>query len=225
MPYNEQTRRIQELLATRFDKEVDVDGYFGPGTAGAILSVLEDVAGESGEVTGAAVDATNVARLRGYSWRPQFDGRYKAIEIVPGGDTIGRSGCLTSCIAMAVDDHVPDVVAVIRELGGYDENSILTAKGWEIVEERYSVTHKRDIGLESGLAHLRAGTPLILHYPKGHRLYPRGHFTVAIGVEDGNAFRVLDPGKGAGNGNEIKNEFTVMPFGEVARIDVLAKRA
>ncbi len=218
MPYSKQMEQIQRMLNLNFGQSVDEDGFIGPSTEGAILDVLMQnrpitKIGPPAEAVGPPDTDLSEDSPISLEWRSQFDDAYKADLLRPGGDTIQRSGCYATCMAMILDRSVPDIVSELNTRNAfYKETSLID---WTVLTEIGGRACLQNVGFDIGLEYLEKGTPIILHFP-------RGHFVVAIGLEDESHFRVLDPGSGMGNGNEMDNEKTIIPFDEVDRIDVLA---
>ena len=210
MPYSDGTRRIQQLLNAQYGTNLDQDGYWGPATEKVILAILEGDGVEKDDPPKIGVDVLEYPRID-LEWRTQFDSDYCNNRLIPGGDTIRASGCLASCCAMILGTTVPEFVEEMNDYDGFDTRSRIT---WSAVQRAYGKQRYREIGLEKALEHLKEGTPVILHFP-------RGHFVVAIGLEDENHFRVLDPGSGMGNGNTMDNAKTIISFDSVDRHDVL----
>ena len=208
MPFDPKVKKIQEYCIER-GHAIDADGFWGPNSATAVLAVLDEEYGLGDS------DEKNVLGpfpKIDLEWRTQFDEVYRQDLLRPGGDTIQKSGCYVACMAMCLDTTVPDIVAELNERNGFWKDTSLI--DWNVIKHMKGKRCLQDIGFDRGLEYLQSGNPIILHYP-------RGHFTVCIGLADESHFRVLDPGSGMGNGNTMDNQKTIVSFAEVDRIDAL----
>ena len=220
MPYSETMEQIQSLMVLHFNQDIDIDGFIGPATEKAILSVLKTYSpkprvesvtpqeapqGVIADVPHHSQGASDVSGI--WLGTPLTDEQIKENreakekgdpEPHKGPDTCRRSGCLT-CALWAVlsfqDACKVDPAYFIEqnvENGCYNKNSIINQMK---VCERYGFVYAWEITFAAAKQYLKRNIPVIIQIKKPHT-----HFLVGLGYDgERGRYAYHDPGTREGN--------------------------